>query len=311
MEPEWKELTLSDKAIIDAFYEKEQTRNCEFTFANNYLWKPFYPIFFGVVEECLVFLTDEADLSVSFPMGNRDEAKVRRAIVVLEDYFVQKGKPFQLHLVSPEQFARLEQWFPGRFQIDYDRDFADYLYEGDKLRELTGRKLHNKRTHINKFLKLYPDWQYEAITAANREECERMLQEWWRINQVESGEKAEEFQVVGHALKLMEPLELQGGLLRVNGKVVAFAIGEPVSKDTYVVHFEKAFANVEGAYTMINREFARHAAAGYAYINREDDAGADGLRQAKLSYDPCRLLEKGLVTRRDGSLAKSALSDEK
>ena len=87
-----------------------------------------------------------------------------------------------------------------------------------------------------------------------------------------------------------------GGCIRVNGEIVAFCIGEAVCEDTFVVHVEKAFADVEGAYPMINQQFVQHECMEYEYVNREEDTGAEGLRKAKLSYRPAFLVEKGTVT---------------
>lgn len=98
-----------------------------------------------------------------------------------------------------------------------------------------------------------------------------------------------------NALRLFEELELRGGVLRVDGKVVAFTLGEPVCSDTFVVHIEKAFAEVEGAYSMINQQFVEHECRDFLYVNREEDTGAEGLRKAKLSYRPVFLVEKGNV----------------
>lgn len=88
---------------------------------------------------------------------------------------------------------------------------------------------------------------------------------------------------------------MRGGLLRVNGDVVAFTMGEPVCDDTLVVHIEKAFPDISGAYAVINQQFAIHEGAGFLYLNREDDVGEEGLRKAKLSYHPAFLVEKGVV----------------
>lgn len=306
MKIDWKRLELSDKHVIDSYYRKEQPQNCELTFANNFLWSPFSPISFAEVEDCLVFLVEKDKCSVGFPIGGPDEEAEKKALWELEQYFAEKKKRFRMHLVSEEQFEKLERWFPGKFVIDFDRDLADYLYEGEKLRTLSGKKLHAKRNHINKFLSLYENWQYEEITGANRMECVEMAQEWWERNREEGTEKEMEIRVVLSALQYLEALELKGGLLRVDGSVQAFAIGEPVNEDTFVVHFEKAFSDVEGAYPMINREFVRHAAAGYRYINREDDAGSEGLRKAKLSYYPLKLLQKGTVWKKEEAEALPA-----
>ena len=90
-------------------------------------------------------------------------------------------------------------------------------------------------------------------------------------------------------------LDLKGGILRIDGKIVAFTIGEPICPDTFVVHIEKAYADVPGAYTMINQQFVEHECMDYKYVNREDDAGSEGLRKAKLSYKPVFMVEKGHV----------------
>ena len=115
-------------------------------------------------------------------------------------------------------------------------------------------------------------------------------------------EKNEEMCVTLNSLRLYEELELTGGLLRVNGKVVAFTLGEKVSDDTFVVHIEKAFAEIQGAYPMINQQFVEHECMKYKYINREEDTGAEGLRKAKLSYRPVFLVEKGTVTKREATV---------
>lgn len=294
MEFNWKSIELSDKEIIQSYYRQEKSRNCEFTFANNYLWAPHYEIRYAIIDGMLVFLSDEATFSVSFPLG---QGNAKETIELLLSYFEEKGRTFKMHLVSPEQFARLEKWFPGKFQIAYNRDAADYVYESEKLITLSGKKLHGKRNHINKFKELYPDWTYEPITKENTAECIEMAQNWRVQNGCdENEEKSAEFCVTLNALKMREELGLRGGLLRADGRVVAFTLGEPGGEDIFVVHIEKAYPDVPGAYPMINQQFVEHECAAYRYVNREEDTGAEGLRKAKLSYYPVMMLEKGMVT---------------
>ena len=294
MDIKWKKLKLEDKDTINYYYNQESGRNCEFTFANNFLWEPFYEVKYAIVEDMLLFISREAELSISFPQGKGD---LRKTIDTLTEYFLEKGKPFKMHLVSPGQVEQLELLYPGRFKAEYDRDMADYVYESERLISLAGKKLHGKRNHINRFKENYPDYSYEKITDENVEECIAMAKQWRDENDcMEKGEKHDEFCVTLNALKYLKELDLKGGLLRAGGRVVAFSIGEPCGKDMFVVHIEKAYAEVQGAYPMINQQFVENEAAGYRYINREEDTGAEGLRKAKLSYDPVFLMEKGLVT---------------
>ena len=294
---QFKRAELEDKDIISHYFAQYTSRSCERTFANVYLWSRQYPVKWAVVENALVFKSeDEEHLSFAYPAGTPED--VRRAIEWLREYCRGRNKPFQMYNLTPEHFAQLEEWYPGRFRIEYDRDSADYVYESEKLATLSGKKLHSKRNHINKFKALYDGrWTYEPVTAENVEECFQMALKWRDQNGCEDDpEKRGEICVTMNALRLFEELELKGGILKIDGEVVAFTIGEPVCSDTFVVHIEKAFADVEGAYPMINQQFVQHECGDYLYVNREEDTGAEGLRKAKLSYRPVFMVEKGGVT---------------
>ena len=296
-EIQFKRAELEDKEIISRYFTLYTSRSCERTFANVYLWSRQYPVKWAVVENTLVFKSeDEEHLAFAYPVG--DPGDVRRAIEWLTEYFKDRGMPFRMYNLTPDNFAQLEEWYPGRFQIEYDRDSADYVYESEKLATLSGKKLHSKRNHINKFKALYGGrWSYEAITAGNVEECFQMALKWRDQNGCEDDpDKRGEICVTMNALRLFEELELTGGILKIDGEVVAFTIGEPICPDTFVVHIEKAFADVEGAYPMINQQFVEHECREYLYVNREEDTGAEGLRKAKLSYRPAFMVEKGDVT---------------
>ncbi len=294
MELIFKKPELSDKEMVDRYFRMSCNRSCEYTFANLYLWSRHYHVEYTRVEEMLVFYYTDYGY-FTFPQGDRTYLK--QTIDTLMQWCEENGKEFHLNVVTPEQFSVLDQLYPGKFTIQYNRDAADYVYETEKLINLSGRKYHGKKNHINKFKKTYPDWSYERITPDNTEECFQMALRWRELNGCEEDEeKNAEMCVTLNALRLFEELELTGGLLRVAGEVVAFTIGEPVCCDTMVVHIEKAFADVPGAYPLINQQFLEHEASQYQYVNREEDTGEEGLRQAKLSYHPVFMMEKGLVS---------------
>lgn len=295
MEITFKKPELEDKEMVDRYFHMNCNRSCEYTFANLYLWSRHYKVEYAVVEEMLVFHYTERGKYFTFPQGDRKNLK--RTIDALMVWCEEREIAFHLTIVTPEQFEQLEQLYPGKFTIQYDRNVADYVYETEKMIRLSGKKYHGKKNHINKFKRLYPDWQYESITKDNVEDCFQMALRWRELNGCEEDvEKNAEMCVTLNSLRLFEELELRGGLIRVAGEVVAFSIGEPVCGDTMVVHIEKAYADVPGAYTMINQQFLEHEASEYTYVNREEDTGDEGLRQAKLSYHPVFMMEKGLVS---------------
>lgn len=294
----FKRPELEDKELISSYFRKYPSRSCERTFVNVFLWSRHYNVTFAIVENVLVFKEEDEDsLAYAYPAGEPED--VKKALEALMEYSAEKGFPFSLYNVTEEHFAQLSAWYPDEFQIEYNRDYADYVYESEKLMTLSGKKLHSKRNHINKFKIVNENWNYEPLTDENVEECFQMALKWRNENGCDADtEKNAEMCVTLNSLRLFKELEEKGGILRVNGEIVAFTLGEPVSEDTFVVHIEKAFAEVDGAYTMINQQFVEHECKDYKYVNREEDTGAEGLRKAKLSYKPVFLVEKGIVTRK-------------
>lgn len=294
-EPTFKRPELEDKEIISSYFEKAQSRSCERTFVNVYLWSRHYKVQYAIIEDTLVFRDSGKNLSFTYPAGEPEN--VKKALDVLMVYSKERGVPFLMYTVTPDNFEYLEKWYPGRFEIEYVEGDADYVYESEKLATLSGKKLHSKRNHVNKFKIVYADrWSYEPISEDNLEECVQTGLKWRNENGCEEDEeKNAELCVTLNSLRLFKELDLVGGALRVDGKIIAFTIGEPLSEDTFVVHIEKALGEIEGAYTMINQQFVQHACMDYKYVNREEDTGSEGLRKAKRSYRPAFMVEKGWV----------------
>lgn len=294
-EVQFKRTELEDREMMHPYFQNFPSRSCERTFANSLLWSRHYPVTFALIENTLVFRSkDDENVAFTYPMGKPED--VRKALDFLKTYTQERELPFVLYHITQEQFEQLEAWYPGRFEIEFNRDIADYIYESEKLATLSGKKLHGKRNHINKFKSNHENWSYETLSEENLEECFQMALKWRNENDCdEDHDKNAEMCVTLNALRLFRELELTGGVLKIDGQVVAFTLGEPISEDTFVVHIEKAFADIQGAYPMINQQFVEHECMQYKYINREEDTGSEGLRKAKLSYRPAFLVEKGIV----------------
>ena len=289
---------LTDKPWVDELLRRADHRGCEYNFTNLFVWSDAYDQRIARVGDFLVTrLCGSLGCSYIYPAGTGDIAPV---LAALEQDAAERGAPLHLVCLTQPQVRELDSLFPGRFTFEADRDGFDYLYDIDRLADLGGKKLHAKRNHINRFVENNPSWVYEDITAESLPECLEMDKEWYRRSMVREG-LAEERDLgdEGRALRLaMEhyhDLGLEGGLIRVYGEVVAFTMGDLLSSDTYDVHFEKAYGELQGAYAMINREFARRVRQRHPqvrYLNREDDMGVEGLRKAKESYYPDLMVEK-------------------
>lgn len=294
-ESQFKLVDLDDQDTIVPYYRKLNSRSCDDCFSNLYLWKHMEPMEYAIVEDTLLLKSKQQLFTWRFPVGEKE--KLPDILDQMIEYSKAQNVPFRIRLITREQAAVLDEVCPGRFHFEETRDFWDYVYEQEKLANLSGRKYHGKKNHINKFLRDYQDWSFEPITDANVEECFQMGLVWRRLNDCDQlFEKRIEMCVALNSLRLLKELHLTGGLLRVDGKVVAYTIGEKVNDDTFVVHIEKALTDIEGAYTVINQQFVEAAMGDCIYVNREDDTGDEGLREAKESYHPVMMVEKGEVT---------------
>lgn len=294
----FKEPQIEDKPIADKILYPLGYRLCEYCFGDLFIWRKVYHTEIAFEDGYMYVRFMQGDKRFYlFPAGFGD---LEKAIRNIYDEAKAEGTEFKLACVTPEMKAELEEAFPGKFEYEPVRDSFDYIYNASDLITLAGRKFHSKRNHVTRFQNL-GNWSYEAVTPDNLALCKKMSDEWCEINgcTMNLGLKSESC-AVKQAFDHFEELGLSGGMLILDGRVVAFSMGQKLCNDTFIVHIEKAFSDVEGAYTMINKEFAAHNCGDYVYINREDDAGDEGLRKAKLSYHPAILLEKNYAWLKDG-----------
>lgn len=283
-------ISLDDRDWMNEKLREEKLEACEYTFANNFMWAEVYDVRVANAYGCgVIRCMGQRHVQYSFPFGNGDQ---RAVIVHLKKICVVYGRPLILYPITESSRLKLMEWFPGEFEIYSDRADADYVYTTEKLSSLKGKKLHGKRNHIARFMD-DGDWRYEPMTQQNIPECRRMAKEWASLRADKWNDDMEqEIGVLEVAFTNFNELGLTGGVLYKVDKMVAFTIGEALNEDTFVVHFEKAFPDLQGAYPMINQQFVLHAAQDFQYVNREEDTGDLGLRKAKLSYYPEILLKK-------------------
>ena len=176
---EFRKPVIEDKALITGYIKQKKTRSCEDTFGNLLLWARFYNVQIAEVEGMLVSASLGEKISFHYPYG---AGNGKKCIERLMEYAKEQGQEFRMHGVTPEAFAELETMFPGEFEIAYDRDAADYVYEAEKLRTLSGKKYHGKKNHINKFKKTYENWEYVPMTSEHTEEAFQLLLKWKNLN---------------------------------------------------------------------------------------------------------------------------------
>lgn len=286
----FRQLELKDKALFEAYAICYGYHNIETSFANKYIWGDAMKTKIAADKHTMYILLNYAGQDFLLPPFLKDcEYNFERPLGECEEYMTDTFGTFLIKGVTNEQKAQIEKDCPGRYEFLPDRVNYEYVYLAEDLSSLQGKKLHAKRNHINKLLQDH-SYEYRKYTDSDYEAC-IALQQQWIHGKDDSPEGYEELGVIKRALERLGELNLKCGLLFVDGTLQGFSIGEEFG-DMAIIHIEKANPDMPGAFPLINREFVRNEWSGVKYINREEDMGIEGLRKAKLSYNPAFLLEK-------------------
>ncbi|MGN0730311.1 MAG: DUF2156 domain-containing protein [Treponema sp.] len=278
--------------IKNSFFQKKATAS-EDCFLGFLVWQEKYK-FEKVNLQKAFAIRLENKSSYWFPFADSEEDAVNAIYELMAD------KNLCFERVTQEQKVFLETHFKDLFSFEDDRGNYDYLYDIDSLCTLSGRKLSKKRNHINGFLQSYEDWNVQEINSLNIQDVLEFAGQWYQKksggdSEIGDESLAYEKKALLQIVPQIEKIGADGIVLYVDGKVSAFTVGMRISETVYDTVFEKADDGIKGSYNIINREFARYLKNKYEslkFINREQDLNLPGLRQAKLSYMPCRLVEK-------------------
>lgn len=285
---EYHHISLDDKEFITSCISGRTEKNCEYSFGNILCYGEILKLEVANYAGSFISRSNEGGtVFYCFPAGGNVEEALRAIVKEARE----TDLPAVMFGIGENEAKLYNSLFPDMPPAKEDRDFFDYCYNSRDLITLSGKKYQSKRNHIS-FFERNNNFSYEPMTKAHAEECLRMNREWLSSHIGDPDGLDEENEVIERAFRYFDDVPFKGGVLRADGRVIAFTIGEELDSEHFCVHFEKAFASVRGAYPAINRYFAENALSGYKYINREDDAGIENLRKAKLSYHPAYLLKK-------------------
>ncbi len=283
---EFKPIRLEDATFLKKRLSSPARFSCETNVVNLIVWQKMYDNMYATYGD-MIFIKSGGveEETYRLPFGEN----IEKGIEILRKHTGKQYPP--LWVQQGERFIDFNLRFGEDYELIPERDAFDYIYLQEDLANLSGKKYHSKRNHISAFSKQY-DWEFRKITKDNIPDVLECAEEWYKQN---SERFDEHMQCEKDGIKLilsnMEMLEVKGGAIYIDGKVVAFTLGSPINRDIFDIHIEKALPQYVTAYTVINNEFAK-TLTDYKYINREDDLGLEGLRKAKLSYKPHILLKK-------------------
>lgn len=294
---DFAEIALQNKHEFDSFIHKNGPRISEMTFTNLFAWRHFYKFRYAIVADllCVISAPCKGEPFAMMPVGDINAENFEKAYSFIREYFIQNGWKPVFKKVTEEDLEFFKNRVASEESIQYDRDNSDYIYNTTDLLSLRGKKYDGKRNHINKFKKQHT-YEYVPLECSLLDECVRIMEQWCKEKNCSCQDGAYcERNANMELLHNYKTLGCKGGLIKVDGVFEAFTVGEMLTADTAVIHIEKAKSTIDGLYTMINQQFVEHEWSNTTYINREQDLGKEGMRKAKLSYHPVKLIDKYTV----------------
>jgi len=278
--PEFKPVGLEDQGVFKEHLDREPSGVCEMNFANIFIWKDSEHPRWTLLNGNLCVLV-EPDFEPPYFLPPAGGARVPETIAACLRHAPRLSR-------VPEEFIRRHG---SGFRVEEDPDNFDYLYRVEDLAELKGKKYDGKRNRVKKFESTCPH-EYATLTRGDVAGCVRLLEDWFEGKGNGDPYMAAEKKAIVQALASFDRLGLKGGVVKVGGRVEAFTMGMRLTDDTAVIQIEIANFGLAGLAQWVNREFVRREWPAFKFINREQDMGVEGLRKAKLSYQPERLLKK-------------------
>ena len=296
----FKDINIESRELLNPYFDLVDYEACEYCFNTLYMWQHLYKTGYYIGDGFAVIVAEyEGNTFSILPLAKKED--MPRVIEFVIDYFEKEQKKIYFRGITKEVVEFLKENYPGKFSYTEERDLFDYVYDGDSMRELKGRKNVKKRNHINYFLKEYEGrYEYRLLDENDFDACLDLMAEW-TSNKEENNAVSEEMEEELIGIKklfenynvLKDKLKIAG--IFIDGKLESFTMGEYINPNMALIHIEKANPSIRGLYPFINQQFLVHEFSDVEFVNREEDLGIEGLRKAKLSYHPVRFVEKYTV----------------
>ncbi|MCT4584322.1 MAG: phosphatidylglycerol lysyltransferase domain-containing protein [Peptostreptococcaceae bacterium] len=286
-----KKIDLKSYNELQPEFKQLKYEACEYSFTTMFMWQHTYNTRYYKTKEFIVIIGNyENDEFSVLPLAKKEN--MNKAFNFIQQYFIDNDKKLNIRAANEEFVEFLNLNYPNKYNIIEERDYFDYVYKGEKLKSLKGRKLHRKRNHIKKFMKNYEDrYEYRKLTKEDLNACLNLL-DMWKDSKEDDESVNDEIIAIKKVFDNIDDLDIKIAGVFIDQKLEAFTFGEYLNDDMALIHVEKANPSINGLYPFINQMFIKEEFGEVEYVNREEDLGIEGLRKAKLSYYPDKLVKK-------------------
>lgn len=281
-----KPLTLSDIPLLTQYLQQYPRSNCDYTVTNLISWGMIYEVQYTLWQDNLVIFNPKYQY-IFFPLGeNFQPAELPELVMLFRGSYPQAEL-----ILFPEEYTLQHPELANWFELTDDRSWADYVYPIDDLVRLSGKKLAKKKNLVSQFVRAYPDYKVLPITSDKRDVLLSFTQKWRRERSADGIYLMTELKAIENTFMLWDELPVEGIIICLHNRIAAYSVFSRQNPEMVTEHFEKFDPEKKGAAQLINWETARWLQPRFRYINREQDLGLEGLRQAKMSYQPSSLVK--------------------
>jgi hypothetical protein len=279
--PGLKPLDYADTLMLREYLSQWPREHCDYTITNLLVWGKIYNNHYLIHKERLVIFNPKYQY-IMFPVGEYLQPGELSALVkAFRPYY-----PEAQMILFPHDYAEKHPDLEDYFELFEDRDWADYVYSVDSMVNLRGKKLAKKKNLISQFRRAHPEYKVLKMSEDRMPFILQFTHKWRRERSAEGIYLMTEIKAIGNTLENWNNLPVEGIIICLNNRIVAYSIFSPQTEDMVTVHFEKFDPDKKGSAQVITWETARYLQGRFKWMNREQDIGLEGLRQAKLSYVP-------------------------
>ena len=289
--PDFRTFSLKDRNLIQGFVDQYELVSCEYSFFNLFCWQEVYDFSFCLYKDRLLIL-DKKDNYFHMPLG---KSLAPKELAELSQNMKHLGKSCDIALV-PHEYLITNPQIKKYYQATPQKDSDEYIYSVKKIVDLKGKKLQKKKNLISQFKRKNPTFCVKKIQGPLIKKSLALAQNILNTGKGKIKSLQMEYAALKQALGIIDRSMLDGLAITVEGKMVAFSVFSRLTPSTYDIHFEKSDLSFKGAAQVINHETSKYLKNKCEYVNREQDLGIKGLRQAKLSWDPHILFKPFLLT---------------
>lgn len=294
----FKCLTLEDKDIIEKYVDKDKLESYEYLFSSLYMWRKLNNVKYAILDDVLIIEKNEEGKGTFYAQlfGYNEDNLTNIIDELIKRNLNFTDREYLFGDVDNVFVEDLKKYTDFKFEAVEDIDDFEYIYNTRDLIELRGKKYHSKKNHVNSFIKTYAYDIRTINTEDVKKDCMDLLHKWHdEVAVTVDKEMIMEIDAIRDLFRELHFFDLNSIAVYVDGQLAGFAVGERVNDKMAVIHVERGEIAYKGIYAFLNKQFLTESFSDTEFVNRQEDTGNEGLRKAKKSYHPVKMVNKYLV----------------